>query len=86
MPDPVAWTMVEPGWKVLRSGAEVGRVAEVLGDPEADIFDGLQVTRGLLSGTGYVPSEQVDQIREGEVHLVPESAEGEVSDSAEGGV
>jgi hypothetical protein len=78
MPDPVAWTMVEPGWKVLRSGTEIGRVAEVLGDPEADIFDGLNVTKGLLSGTDYVPSEHVAQIREGEVHLVSDSAAGGV--------
>jgi len=27
------------------------------------------VTKGLLSGTDYVPSERVAQIREGEVHL-----------------
>jgi hypothetical protein len=70
VPDPVAWTMVEPGWKVFdAAGAETGRVAEVLGDAEADIFDGLNVTSGLLSRTDYVPSERVAQIREGEVHL-----------------
>jgi hypothetical protein len=70
LPDPVAWTVVEQGWKVLdASGEEVGRVAEVLGDADRDIFDGLHVTKGLLSGTDYVPSEQVAQIREGEVHL-----------------
>ncbi len=69
-PDPVAWTMVEPGWKVLdASGDEVGHVAEVLGDANRDIFDGLNVTTGLLSSTDYVPSERVAQIREGEVHL-----------------
>jgi len=70
MPDPVAWTLIEPGWKVLdAAGNESGRVAEVLGDPEADIFDGLEVSTGLLSGKEYVPSERVTQIREGEVHV-----------------
>jgi hypothetical protein len=70
MPDPVAWTMVEPGWRVLSgTGEEVGRVAEVLGDPEHDIFDGLHVTKGLLSRTDYVPSEHVAEIREGEIQL-----------------
>jgi hypothetical protein len=70
LPDPVAWTVVEPGWRVIdASGEEVGHVAEVLGDANRDIFDGLNVTKGLLSGTDYVPSEQVAQIREGEVHL-----------------
>jgi hypothetical protein len=70
LPDPVAWTMVEAGWKVLdASGDEVGHVSEVLGDADRDIFDGLHVTKGLLSGTDYVPSERVAEIREGEVHL-----------------
>jgi len=70
MPDPMAWTMVELGWKVLdESGEEIGRVAEVLGDAKADIFDGLHVTKGLLSSTDYVPSERVAQILEGEIHL-----------------
>jgi uncharacterized protein YrrD len=68
--DPVAWTIVEKGWKVLdAAGEEIGRVSEVLGDPEADIFDGFNVTKGLLSSTEYVPSERVGQILEGEVHL-----------------
>jgi len=72
MPDPVAWTMVEPGWKVLTdSGEELGRVAEVLGDPEAGIFAGLNVTKGLLSPTDYVPSERVAQINEGEIRISP---------------
>jgi hypothetical protein len=75
MPDPVAWTMIEQGWKVFdAAGDEKGRVAEVLGDPEADIFDGLNVTKGLLSKTDYVPSEQVAAIREGEIHLGSESS------------
>jgi uncharacterized protein YrrD len=72
MPDPVAWTMIEPGWKVVdHTGEEVGRVAEVLGDPEADIFDGLHVTKGLLSRTDYVPSERVASIVEGAIDLSP---------------
>ena len=70
MADPVAWTMIEPGWKVYdASGEEIGRVAEVLGDLEADIFDGLNVTKGLLSSTDYIPSERVARILEGEIHL-----------------
>jgi uncharacterized protein YrrD len=68
MPDPVAWTVVQRGWKVLStSGDELGHVDEVLGDPEADIFDGINVSKGMLKGTEYVPSERVEEIREGEV-------------------
>ena len=72
MPDPVAWNVVEPGWKVIdTSGEELGRVAEVLGDPEADIFDGLNVKHGLLGGSEYIPAERVTQILEGAIHVEP---------------
>jgi uncharacterized protein (UPF0248 family) len=67
-PDPVSWKVVEPGWKVLdESGEEIGRVNEITGDAEADIFDGVEIPHGLLSENEYVPSERVVDIREGEV-------------------
>jgi uncharacterized protein YrrD len=70
VPDPVAWKVVERGWKVYdAAGEELGHVDEVLGDPEADIFDGLNVSEGLFRGRRYVPAEQVGPIYEGEVHL-----------------
>lgn len=71
MADPVAWTVVERGWAVVASdGSEVGKVDQVLGDPEADIFDGLSVGTGtLLDRPLYVPSEKVGGIEEGTVHL-----------------
>ena len=49
------------------SGKRLGYVDEILGDPKADIFDGLNVSHGLLSGTEYVPSERVAEIREGQI-------------------
>ena len=70
MADPVSWKVVERGWAVVASdGDEVGRVEEVLGDPEADIFDGLAVGAGILTRPTYVPSEKVGVIEEGTVHL-----------------
>ena len=71
MPDPVAWTIVERGWAVVANdGNEVGKVDQTLGDPEADIFDGLAVGAGnVLDRPLYVPSEQVGRIEEGTVHL-----------------
>jgi hypothetical protein len=71
MADPVAWTIVERGWAVAASdGNEVGKVDQVLGDPEADIFDGLAVGAGVvLDRPRYVPSEKVGAIVEGTVHL-----------------
>jgi hypothetical protein len=68
--DPVAWTVVEKGWKVFDvEGDDVGRVDEITGDENVDIFDGLTVSKGILSKPKYVPSENVAQIVEGEVHL-----------------
>jgi hypothetical protein len=70
MPDPVAWVMIEKGWRVVdAAGNEVGKVGEVTGDENADIFDGLTITRGILGKDKYVPSENVAAIYEGEVRL-----------------
>jgi hypothetical protein len=64
MADPVAWLVIEPGWEVVdASGKRVGKVDEVLGDREADIWDGLTV-----SGD-YVPAENVASIVEGRITL-----------------
>ena len=71
MSDPVSWMIVERGWRVLdAAGEEIGKVDEITGDPGADIFDGLTISKGILSHDLYVPSERVGEIREGEVHLM----------------
>jgi hypothetical protein len=63
MGDPVAWLLIEPGWKVLgRDGAEIGRVSEVDGDLQKDIFSGLTIKTGLLGASRYVPAERVGRI------------------------
>ena len=70
MSDPVSWLLIEPGWEVVGAdGESVGKVQEVLGDQERDIFDGLQVTAGVLGETRYVPAEEVGEITEGRVQL-----------------
>jgi hypothetical protein len=62
--------MIEQGWSVVDAdGEDVGRIDEVLGDPEADIFNGLQVLTGILGTPQYVPSERVGEIVEGRVQL-----------------
>jgi hypothetical protein len=64
MADPVSWLMIEPGWEVVDAdGNRVGKVDEVLGDGEADIWDGLTV-----SGE-YVAAEDVALIVEGRITL-----------------
>lgn len=76
MADPVAWIVVERGWEVASSdGEKVGTVDEVLGDPNADIFDGLAVPPGLLKKPKYVPAERVGEIVEGRVTLELTKAE-----------
>jgi hypothetical protein len=70
MADPVAWNMIERGWTVLDAAdEEIGHVDEIRGDENADIFDGITISQGILSRPKYVPSEEVAEILEGEVHL-----------------
>src|SRR5690348_12531593 len=77
--DPVAWRVIERGWTVLdAAGNEIGKVDQITGDVEADIFDGITVGDGgtMLSRPRYVPSEHVAAIRRGEIalDLSPEEA------------
>lgn len=69
MSDPVSWLMIERGWPVLgAAGEELGKVHEVLGDKESDIFDGLSVSTSLLAKPHYVAAERVGEIEQGRVH------------------
>jgi sporulation protein YlmC with PRC-barrel domain len=70
MTDPVSWFEIEQGWNVITSdGVVVGTVAQVEGDPQSDIFDGLAVESKHPTQIRYVPSEQVGAIHPGEVTL-----------------
>jgi len=77
-PTTVAWVAVEPHWKVVsREGEEVGEVFVTVGDRQADIFNGLAVTRhggpamlhDVVDKPRYVAREQVEAIRPGAVRL-----------------
>ena len=84
MADPVAWLVVERGWEVASSdGEKVGTIDEVLGDQNADIFDGLAVAPGVLKKAKYVPSERVGEIVEGRVTLELTKAEFDALDEYE---
>ncbi|HUK44951.1 MAG TPA: hypothetical protein VLV28_06635 [Gaiellaceae bacterium] len=66
--DPVSWLQIEQGWKVVTSdGVLVGKVAQIEGDKNDDIFDGIAVESGTQ--TRYVPGEEVGQIFPGQVTL-----------------
>jgi hypothetical protein len=69
--DPVSWFLIRSGWKVVSAdGREVGRVDEVAGDEDHDIFDGLAIATRALGRPRYVPAEQVGRIEEGVIHLM----------------
>jgi hypothetical protein len=63
----VSWYVIEEGWEVVDpAGRLAGEVHEVIGDEDADIFDGLRVMTpaGLAA---YVPADRVAGIEEGRV-------------------
>jgi hypothetical protein len=76
-PDRVAWTALDAGAVVVAAdGSEVGKVKEVAGDKEADIFDGLVVTHSRHGSSHYIASERVKSIWPDRVEtdLTPEEA------------
>jgi hypothetical protein len=76
MADPVSWLQIEQGWNIVTSdGVIVGTVAQVEGDKQADIFDGLAVESRQPTQIRYVPGEQVGAIYPGEVTLTISSAD-----------
>lgn len=76
MADPVSWLLIRSGWKVVTvDGAELGEVDEVVGDENADVFDGLAVATSAFSKPRYVPAESVAEITMGLVRLSTSAAE-----------
>jgi hypothetical protein len=70
MADPVSWLQIAQGWNVVSSdGVTIGTVAQVEGDKQSDIFDGLAVASEQPKQIRYVPGEQVGLIYPGEVTL-----------------
>lgn len=62
--DPVSWFLVERGWTVVdANGDTIGKVDEVLGDEQTDIF------HGLIVGGDEILAERIAEIREGEIRL-----------------
>jgi hypothetical protein len=84
MDEPTSWYAIAPGWEVVdRSGAIIGEVIAVVGDEDADIFDGLR----LDSAGGdelFARGEQVAEIVEGRIAL--DADEKELDASPPGGV
>ena len=76
MADPVSWLQISQGWNVVSSdGVILGTVAQVEGDKQSDIFDGLPVQSRHPTQIRYVPGEQVGAIYPGKVTLKIPSAD-----------
>jgi hypothetical protein len=59
----VSWKVIEPGAQVdSADGKKAATVSRVVGDADADVFTGLAVKVGILSGERLVPSERVQGI------------------------
>ena len=60
-PEPqVSWKALEKDATVVTSdGDESARVAEIVGDPAADIFNGLVLNLGVLDKNRHLPAERV---------------------------
>jgi hypothetical protein len=59
----VAWKAIEANAQVFSSDAQaVGKVSEIVGDQDADVFTGLAVSLGVLGADRFVASERVRAI------------------------
>lgn len=77
-PAQVAWIAIdEDAVVVAADGSEIGKVKEVAGDEEHDIFDGLVVKHSLFGGDGYIAAERVKGIWPDRIQtdLSPEEAQ-----------
>jgi hypothetical protein len=74
--EPASYMTLAEGAAVLSSdGERVGSVAHVLADPEVDIFDGIVVEGGgLTGGHRFVDASQVDEVYERGVVLAIDAA------------
>jgi hypothetical protein len=84
MAERTSWLTIQPGWDVVDpSGEIVAEVLGVVGDEDADIFDGLRIETGD-GEERYVEADRVADIVEGRVVL--DAAPGEIESEAPGGV
>jgi hypothetical protein len=59
----VSWKSIDEDAAVVSGdGLELGRVKEIVGDEEADIFNGVVLSPTKDGGSRYVPAERVTRI------------------------
>lgn len=65
----LAWRTIKPGHTVFdRDGADIGTVARVLADDNADIFHGVSVKRGVLGPELEITADRIDHIDTDALH------------------
>jgi hypothetical protein len=75
--EPISYLTLEEGAPVFcADGEEVGHVAHVLADEEADVFDGIVIAHGLGHHV-FADADQVADIHERGVTLTVSAAEAE---------
>lgn len=63
-----SYMLIEPGMPVRGTNADLGTVAEVVADMNADIFRGITLSHGLFSANVFVPGERITAVVDGMVH------------------
>ena len=72
----VSWKAIEANAPVFSSeGEAVGKVSQVVGDPDADVFTGLAVSIDVLGPPRLVPSEKVQAIWPDRIHVALTTAQ-----------
>jgi sporulation protein YlmC with PRC-barrel domain len=78
-PDPqvrIAWKAIEPGAPVFSAeGEAVGKVSNVVGDTNADVFTGLAISIHTFGSDRFVESERVRGIYPDRIDLALTKAE-----------
>ena len=71
-----SYRLMEPGMRVRGTDADLGTVAEVVADGDADIFRGFLLSHGLFSANVFVPGDRVTSVDDGvvDVNLSQEDA------------
>lgn len=70
MAQQISYLALAKGTPVVGSdGSDIGTVAKVLADERGDIFTGLEVSSGILTGNRFVPADLVDTITDEAVSL-----------------
>jgi hypothetical protein len=76
-PQQVSWFMLQRDWEVVdESGSSLGRLTQVLGDEERDIFDGIRC-RAADGSEVEVHASRVKEIDEGRVIVSGEAGSGD---------